>query len=547
MRNLRKSPALWAGTVPMTRATASVMKMSATRRTSAAISIACAFLFFSGCNVGPKYQKAQVDTPPVYKEAGDWKVAQPQDAAARGKWWETFNDPQLNALEDQVNISNQNIAAAAANFLSARAMVKQARAQLFPSVATQPSITYSRQPFVTGTGTTGTTGSTGTGSSGSSSGILESGTFAEYVLPFDASWQLDLWGRVRNGVKASVYAAQASAADLQSVRLTAQAEVAVDYFSIRTQDAQQSLLNDTVKAYQDSYDIEKERFDAGLSSNEDVKQAETLLQTVEAQADDIGILRAQYEHAIALLVGKPPAEFSLPPLVLATNPPAIPAAMPSELLERRPDVAAAERGMAQANAEIGVAKAAYYPTVTLSAAGGFESVSAASWFTWPSRFWSVGPGVAETLFDAGARRGVLQQAQAQYDQSVAVYRQTVLTGFVQVEDNLAALRILVGEIQKQDAAVQSSRDNLALATDRYKVGVDPYLNVITAQQTLLGNERTALDLRMEQMTDSVQLIEALGGGWDNSQLPSEQDVRAGRSASSPTVAPAPTAAAPSNP
>jgi NodT family efflux transporter outer membrane factor (OMF) lipoprotein len=535
---------LRAGTVPMTRATASAMGMSAAGRSSAAISIACAFLFFSGCNVGPKYQKAQVDTPPVYKEAGDWKVAQPQDAAARGKWWETFNDPQLNALEDQVNISNQNIAAAAANFLSARATVKQARAQLFPSVATQPSITYTRQPFVTGTGTTG---SSGTGSSSGSSGIIESGTFAEYVLPFDASWQLDLWGRVRNGVKASVYAAQASAADLESVRLTAQAEVAVDYFSIRTQDAQQALLNDTVKAYQDSYDIEKERFDAGLSSNEDVKQAETLLETVQAQAVDIGILRAQYEHAIALLVGKPPAEFSLPPLVLATNPPAIPAAMPSELLERRPDVAAAERGMAQANAEIGVAKAAYYPTVTLSAAGGFESVSAASWFTWPSRFWSVGPGVAETLFDAGARRGVLQQAQAQYDQSVAVYRQTVLTGFVQVEDNLAALRILVGEIQKQDAAVQSSRDNLALATDRYKVGVDPYLNVITAQQTLLGNERTALDLRMEQMTDSVQLIEALGGGWDNSQLPSEQDVRAGRSAASPPAAPAPAQAAPANP
>jgi outer membrane protein TolC len=315
----------------------------------------------------------------------------------------------------------------------------------------------------------------------------------------------------------------------ESVRLTAQAEVAVDYFSIRVQDAQQTLLDNTVKAYQDSYDIEKERFDAGLSSNEDVTQAETLLESVQAQSDDIGILRAQYEHAIALLVGKPPAEFALSALALDTNPPAIPAAMPSELLERRPDIAAAERSMAQANAEIGVAKAAYYPTITLSAAGGFESVSAASWFTWPSRFWSVGPGVAETLFDAGARRGVLQQAQATYDQTIAVYRQTVLTGFVQVEDNLAALRILVGEIQKQDAAVRSAQDNLTLATDRYKVGVDPYLNVVTAQTTLLGNERTALNLRMEQMTDSVQLIEALGGGWDASQLPTEQDVRAGRS------------------
>ncbi len=518
-----------------------IRAMNSTRRSSArAISIACAFVCLSGCNVGPKYQKAPVETPPAYKEAGDWKVAQPQDAAARGKWWETFGDPQLNALEEQVNVSNQNIAAAAANFLSARALVKQARAQLFPSAATQPSITYTHQPFVVGAPS-----SSGSGGTSSSSNLFESGTFAEYELPFDASWTLDLWGRIRNGVKASVFAFQASAADLESVRLTAQAEVAVDYFSIRTQDAQQALLNDTVKAYQDSYDIEKERFDAGLSSNEDVKQAETQLETVQAQAADIGILRAQYEHAIALLVGKPPAEFSLPAQVLEASPPAIPAAMPSELLERRPDVAAAERSMAQANAEIGVAKAAYYPTVTLSAAGGFESVSAATWFTWPSRFWSIGPGLAETLFDAGARRGALQQAQASYDQTIAVYRQTVLSGFVQVEDNLAALRILVGELQKEDAAVDSARANLALATDRYKVGVDPYLNVITAQTTLLGNERTALDLRMEQMTDSVQLIEALGGGWDASQLPTEQDVRAGRSASQ-AAAPAATPAAPAN-
>jgi NodT family efflux transporter outer membrane factor (OMF) lipoprotein len=512
-----------------------------------AFSIACVFVFFSGCTVGPKYQKAPVETPPAYKEAGDWKVAQPQDAAARGKWWETFGDPGLNALEEQVSVSNQNIAAAAANFLSARALVKQARAQLFPSAATQPSITYTHQPFaIAGSSTSGSSGSSGTGSStgsGSSSGLVESGTFGEYVMPFDASWQLDLWGRIRNGVKASVYAAQASAADLESVRLTAQAEVAVDYFSIRAQDAQQALLDQTVKAYQDSYDIEKERFDAGLSSNEDVTQAQTLLESVQAQADDIGILRAQYEHAIALLVGKPPAEFSLPALALEANPPAIPAAMPSELLERRPDVAAAERSMAQANAEIGVAKAAYYPTVTLSAAGGFESVSAASWFTWPSRFWSVGPGVAETLFDAGARRGVLQQAQATYDQTVAVYRQTVLTGFVQVEDNLAALRILVGEIQKQNAAVESARANLTLATDRYRVGVDPFLNVVTAQTTLLDNQRTALNLQMEQMTDSVQLIEALGGGWDSAQLPTERDIRAARPASQ-SAAPA---AAPANP
>jgi NodT family efflux transporter outer membrane factor (OMF) lipoprotein len=534
---------LRAGTAPVIRA------MSAARQSLArSVSIACLFALLSGCNVGPKYQRAPVETPAAYKENGDWKVAQPQDAAARGKWWEAFGDPQLNAIEDQVNVSNQNIAAAAANFLAARALVKQARAQLFPSAATQPSITYTHQPFAIASGSSSSSGSSGSsGSSSSSSGLVESGTFAEYVLPFDASWQLDLWGRIRNGVKASVFAAQASAADLESVRLTAQAEVAIDYFSIRAQDAQQQLLDQTVKAFQDSYDIEKERFDAGLSSNEDVTQAQTLLDSVEAQAADIGILRAQYEHAIALLVGKPPEDFSLAPLALDSIPPAVPAAMPSELLERRPDVAAAERSMAEANAEIGVAKAAFYPTVTLSAAGGFESVSAASWFTWPSRFWSVGPGVAETLFDAGARRGVLQQAQASYDQTVAVYRQTVLTGFVQVEDNLAALRILADEIRKQDTAVQSAQANLTLATDRYRVGVDPYLNVITAQQTLLGNERTALDLRMEQMTDSVQLIEALGGGWDASQLPTERDIRAGRSAAPPVAPGGAPAPAPANP
>jgi NodT family efflux transporter outer membrane factor (OMF) lipoprotein len=503
------------------------------RRSAARAAFAAVCLLAGGCTVGPKYQKAPVETPPTYKEAGDWKVAQPQDTANRGKWWEAFNDPQLNALEDQVDVSNQNIAAAAANFLSARALVKQARAQLFPSAATQPSITYTHQPFVVAA-----PNSSSSGGSSSSNSLFVSGTFPEYSMPFDASWTLDLWGRIRNGVKASVYAAQVSAADLESVRLTEQAEVAIDYFSIRTQDAQQALLDQTVKAYQDSYDIEKERYDAGLSSNEDVKQAETQLETAQAQAVDLGILRAQYEHAIALLVGKPPAEFSLPANALEANPPAIPAAMPAQLLERRPDIAAAERSMAEANANIGVAKAAYYPTITLSAAGGFEAVSAASWFTWPSRFWSIGPGAAETLFDGGARRGALQQAQAAYYQTVAQYRQTVLTGFVQVEDNLAALRILVEETKKQDAAVDSAQANLALAIDRYKAGVDPYLNVVTAQTTLLGNQRTALDLRMEQMTDSVQLIEALGGGWDASQLPSPKDVRSAATTSSQATGPA---------
>jgi NodT family efflux transporter outer membrane factor (OMF) lipoprotein len=469
-----------------------------------------ALALLPGCNVGPKYQRATVETPPAYKEMDGWKVAQPQDDTIRGKWWEAFNDPQLNALEDQVDISNQNIAAAAASFLSARAMVKQARAQYYPTVSANPTIAYSRQPIFGATINTSGSGATGFGS----------GTFAEYLLPFDASWTPDLWGRVRNTVRANIAAAQASAADLQNVRLTAQAEVAVDYFEIRAQDAQKQLLDETVKAYEDSVTLARELAQAGIYSDEDLVQAETQLETTQAQDTDLGILRAQYEHAIALLTGKPAAEFSLPVQALGVNPPPIPPGIPSQLLERRPDVAAAERGMAQQNAQIGVAKAAYYPTVTLSPSAGFESTSITTWLTWPSRFFSVGPSLAETLFDGGARRATLQQAQANYDQTVATYRQTVLTAFQQVEDNLAALRILSQEVQQQDTAVKSSEKNLSLASQRYKVGIDPYLNVITAQATLLANQRTALNLRMEQMTKSVQLIEALGGGWDAAQIPS---------------------------
>ncbi len=475
-------------------------------------------LLLAGCTVGPKYQRVNVDTPPTFKEADGWKVAQPQDDAIRGKWWEVFADAQLNALEEQASSANQNIAAAAASFLSARAMVKQARAQYYPTVAATPTIVYSRQPIFGAAVTNSGTGSTG--SSGSSSTpVFGTGTFAEFVLPFDASWQPDLWGRVRNTVRANTAAAQASAADLQNVRLTAQAEVAVDYFEIRAQDAQKQLLDETVKAYQDSVDLARELAQAGIYSDEDLVQAETQLETAQAQDTDLGILRAQYEHAIAVLTGKPPAEFSLAVKPLDVKPPAIPAAIPSQLLERRPDIAAAERSMAQQNAQVGVAKAAYYPNVTLSPSAGFESTSITTWLTWPSRFFSVGPTLAQTLFDGGARRGALQQAQATYDQTVATYRQTVLTAFQQVEDNLAALRILSQEVQQQDTAVKSSQRYLSLADQRYKVGIDPYLNVITAQTTLLANQRTALNLRMQQMTASVQLIEALGGGWNASQIP----------------------------
>jgi NodT family efflux transporter outer membrane factor (OMF) lipoprotein len=468
-----------------------------------------------GCAVGPKYHRAPVDTPAAYKEMDGWKVAQPQDTSLRGKWWEAFGDSQLDSLEEQVNVSNQNIAAAAASFLVARAMVKEARAQLFPTLTVGPGASWQRpsstlRANAPATGTTGGTGTTQT----------SAGTFADYILPFDASYQVDLWGKIRNQVKANVYAAQASAADLQNVRLTAQAEVAVDYFQIRAQDAQKQLLDQTVKAFQESLDLTQALYQTGIDSDESVAQAETQLDTAKVQDTNLGILRAQYEHAIAVLVGKPASSFSIPVEPLNANPPDIPAGVPSQLLERRPDVAAGERSMAQANAQIGVARAAYFPSLTLSASAGLESSSIAKLFTWPSRFFSAGPQMSETLFDGGLRRATMQQFRANYEETIANYRQDVLTAFQQVEDNLASLRILSQEVQEQDEAVTSAQRNLKIATDRYRLGLDPYLNVITAQTALLSNQQTTVNLKMERMTSSVQLIEALGGGWDASQLPS---------------------------
>ena len=362
----------------------------------------------------------------------------------------------------------------------------------------------------------GTSGSgSGTGSTSSSTG-----TFTDYTLPFDATWQPDLFGRIRNTVKSAAYGAQASAADLENTRLTVQAEVAVDYFQLRGQDALKQLLDSTVVAYQQSLDLTKALYETGIDTDEAVAQAETQLEATQAQDTALGIQRAQFEHAIAMLTGQPASTFSIPVEPLKASPPAIPFGVPSQLLERRPDIAAAERLVAQANAQIGIARAAYFPTVTLSAAAGFESSSIANWFTWPSRFFSVGPAAAETIFDAGLRRATVEQYRAQYDETVANYRQAVLTAFQQVEDNLASLRILSVEIQDQDAAVKSAERTLALATDRYKLGLDPYLNVITAQTALLSNQQTAVNLRIQQMTASGGLIEALGGGWDASQLPS---------------------------
>ena len=490
---------------------------------NARVRTVCALLllapwYLTDCTVGPKYQRPAVESAPAYKEAEGWKLAQPGDAALHGNWWELFGDSQLNALEQQVNVSNQNIAAAFASFMQARAVVKEAQSQYFPTLTVSPSVSRTRSSATLAAGAGGTTSGTTT-IAGSGGGI-----FNNFDLPFDASWTPDLWGRVRNTVRGNVAAAQASAADLENTRLTAQAELAVDYYQLRTQDTLRQLLDQTVVAYQESLDLTRAQYETGIGTDEAVAQAEVQLKSTQAQDTNLGIARAQYEHAIALLVGQPASTFSIPPEPLKASPPPIPIGLPSQLLERRPDVAASERLMAQANAQIGIAKAAYFPTLTLSAAGGFESSSVSDWLTWPSRFWSVGPALAETLFDAGLRRATVQQFQAAYDQTVATYRQTVLTAFQQVEDNLAALRILAIQLQQQDDAVASSQRYLKIATDRYKLGLDPYLDVITAQTAFLSNQQTAVTLRMQQLTDSVQLIEALGGGWDADQLPSQHDI-----------------------
>lgn len=524
-----------------------------------------AILVSAGCNVGPKYSRPPVDAPPAYKEgapsnpapapgatpgstanpspapAADnsastqgqnqaWKVAQPQDASLHAKWWEAYNDPELNQLEEQANASNQTIAQAVASLMEARAVVKEARSQYFPTASVAPTIGETR------TSANIVNGNTGTGTSH---------TIADFSLPFDATWVPDLWGRVRNTVAANSAAAQVSAADLENTRLTVNAEVAVDYYNLRGQDALKQLLDSTVVAYQQSLDLTKALYETGIDSDESVAQAETQLETTQAQDTNLGILRAQYEHAIATLVGKPASSFSIAPLPLASQPPNIPVGVPSELLERRPDIAAAERTMAQSNAQIGVARAAYFPTLTLTGSGGFESDTFTNWLSWPSRVWSVGSSVSELVFDAGLRKATVQQYRAAYDASVASYRETVLTAFQQVEDNLASLRILAQEVQQQDTAVNSAQRNLGLATDRYKLGIDPYLNVITAQTTLLTNQQTAVNLRIQQMTSSVQLIEALGGGWDDSQLPTYHQLIAQTPQPSSAGTASPPASAPS--
>jgi NodT family efflux transporter outer membrane factor (OMF) lipoprotein len=475
--------------------------------------LALAVALMTGCTVGPKYMKPSTPAVPAYKELGapnvvegNWKPAQPSDQAARGKWWETFNDAQLNRLEEQLNISNQNIVAAAANVQAARAMVREARTQYFPTLSANPGMTNSHLS--------------------TAFGQTFSATFNTFSLPLEASWEPDLWGRVRNTVKSNTFAAQAAAADLENVRLSAQSDLATNYYQLRAQDVLKQLLDATVRADQETLELTLDLYKAGLGNDEAVAQAESQLKATLAQDTNVGVLRAQYEHAIALLAGQPASTFSLPVKALNEAPPTIPVGLPSELLERRPDVSAAERSVAQANAQIGIAKTAFFPTITLSASAGLQAVSIAKWLEWPSRVWSVGPSLAQTIFDAGLRRATVQQYQATYDQTVANYRQTVLTAFQQVEDNLAALRILAQVIDQQNEAIDAAGRNLEEAEVRYKAGLDPYLNVIVAQTALLNDQQAVVSFRAQQMTAAVGLIKALGGGWDSSQIPSSKELGA---------------------
>jgi NodT family efflux transporter outer membrane factor (OMF) lipoprotein len=493
-------------------------KIMSNHNLKAALCSAIPALFLTGCLVGPKYHvppataqappAAYKESPTQFQDTEGWKVAQPQDAMLRGKWWEIYNDPELNALEDQLNINNQTIKQFFENFMEARTLIAQARSQLFPTLTTAPSYSRSRSSSNLGSSTVANPGhesSVGT-------------------LGLDASWEPDLWGKVRNTIHEQQYNAQLSAADLENERLTEQATLAVTFFEIRGQDALRNVLDDTVVADTKALERTQSAYETGVDDKISVVEAQNTLQNAQATATNLGVARAQFEHAIALLVGANASSFSIPVKPVTATPPPIPIGLPSQLLERRPDIAAAERSMAAANAEIGIAYAAFYPALTLSAQGGFESSTFKHLFDWPSRFWSIGPTINETIYDAGLRRATVNQFIFTYNADVASYRQTVLTAFQQVEDSLSEVRILSQQIKQQQEAEQSAELFVKLETARYETGIDPYIDVVTAQTTLLSDQQTLTSLRIQQMTSSVQLIEALGGGWDRSQLPTPAQV-----------------------
>ena len=493
-------------------------------------------LVLAGCMVGPNYKRPPAVTPPAFKEqppenfkeaeAAGWKQSQPGDAFSKGRWWEVYNDPALNALEDQVSISNQNVVAAEAQYRQAKAAVSVARAALFPTLTGSAGITVGGSGSGGFTPTGAGSGFTPTGTSGNSASSGGSSVHTIYNLPFNVAWEPDLWGNIRRGVSANAATAQSLAAQVANAKLLYQAELAQDYFGLHGLDGEADLLTHTQASYEEYLTLTRNRFNAGIASDLDVAQAETQLYQVQSQLVDLGVQRAAFEHAIAILIGKPPAELTIPAQTLNTPPPPVPVGLPSELLERRPDIASSERQVAAANEQIGIAMAAFYPALTLTGGAGLQSTSLAKWFTWPSRFWSVGPQLAETLFDAGRRHGLVAEERAAYDATVANYRQTALTAMQQVEDNLAALRILEAEADKVEETIGAADRALDVSTAQYKAGTASYLTVITSQAAVLGAEVTGVTLLTRRLTASVLLIEALGGGWNDSELPSKRDVMA---------------------
>ena len=444
-------------------------------------------MVISGCAVGPDYKRPDAPMPTSFKELQGWREALPRDQEIRAKWWEAFGDPVLNSLAEQVNVSNQSIALAESQYRQAQALVQLARANYFPTVGAGAAFTRSGDNLGAGN---------------------------QHQVSLNAAWEVDLWGKVRRQVESSSASAAASFADLQAMRLSMQTELALNYFQLRTLDAQKKNLDEAVEAYGKALELTSNRYKAGVVAKADVAVAQTQLKSTQAQAIDVGVQRAQLEHALAILTGKPPADFSLQPVIFVMPQIKIPVGIPSDLLECRPDIASAERKMAAANAQIGVAKAAYFPSLTLSGSLGYASAELASLFTAPSFFWALGPmALAATLFDGGARKAQTEQAMAAYDGTVAFYRQTVLSGFQDVEDNLAALRILDEEAQLQEQAVNSAHESVTLMTNQYRSGIVSNLNVVTVQTIALTNERAAISISGQRLSAAVLLVKALGGGW----------------------------------
>ena len=479
------------------------------------IALACTALFAAGCKtVGPNYVRPTTPLAPEFKEEGPdafknmqgWKTAQPSDQQLKGNWWELFGDPQLNALQAEIDPANQTLAQAAANFQASRAQIRFARANKAPTISTSPSVAGERfssnRPYF--------------------NPPVPNNLAGDFILPVDLNYEVDLWGRIRRSITSATEQAQASNADLENVRLSLHAELAMDYFSLRAADAQKKLLDDTVVAYRQAVQLTNDRYTGGAAPLSDLTQAQTQLQTALVQSTDVTIQRAQFEHAIAVLTGQPPAALTIPPTPVTIQPPTLPAVpgmLPSQLLERRPDIAAAERRMASANEQIGIAQAAFYPTLSISALAGFEGNSIVNWFAWPSRIWAVGGTLSQTLYDHGRRQSVSDTTRAQYDSNVANYRETTLGAFQEVEDSLVSLRQLETEATQQRDATTSAEQSLSLFNTRYEGGVDTYLQVITSQTAALENERNDIEIMRRRLDASVLLVKALGGGWDSTQLP----------------------------